>query len=246
MVPESMPRRYFLPALAFGVVTYALLLAPPEQIAKFAGREQLIEQAGAAFLLAASFVCFLGTSRAGLEHAFPSTYRRVALLGLGIFFFIAFGEEISWGQHLFGFQAPEALARYNIQEEVNLHNLRVLDTFSVDGEKKTGLGLLFNSNRLFDYFMVILFLLFPLLTAHSSRMRSRLELLGLPPLPQSVSVLLVLNLLASLVAELFLVRGHYTVHLAVSEIRESNYALLCFIAPLYWVLPTASSASSPT
>ena len=43
------------------------------------------------------------------------------------------------------------------------------------------------------------------------------------------------NLLATAAAELFLVRDRYAIHLAVSEIRESNYALLCFLAALYWL-----------
>ncbi len=43
------------------------------------------------------------------------------LLGVG-FVFIA-GEEISWGQRLFGFDGPEALVAANIQNEANVHNL---------------------------------------------------------------------------------------------------------------------------
>jgi len=35
---------------------------------------------------------------------------------------LAFGEEVSWGQHWFGFTPPEAIARTNLQEEFNLHN----------------------------------------------------------------------------------------------------------------------------
>jgi len=34
----------------------------------------------------------------------------------------AFGEEISWGQHWFGFDIPESIAQTNLQEEINLHN----------------------------------------------------------------------------------------------------------------------------
>ncbi len=33
------------------------------------------------------------------------------------------GEEISWGQHLFGWGTPEAIDRLNDQHETNLHNM---------------------------------------------------------------------------------------------------------------------------
>jgi hypothetical protein len=37
-------------------------------------------------------------------------------------FFIA-GEEISWGQRIFGIETPENYARMNLQEETTIHNL---------------------------------------------------------------------------------------------------------------------------
>jgi hypothetical protein len=33
------------------------------------------------------------------------------------------GEEVSWGQHLFGWQTPEVLQAVNRQSETNLHNI---------------------------------------------------------------------------------------------------------------------------
>jgi hypothetical protein len=49
--------------------------------------------------------------------------RRWFLLGMaGLCLFIA-GEEVAWGQHLLYFEAPEAVARHNYQDEVTLHNL---------------------------------------------------------------------------------------------------------------------------
>ncbi|WP_323761486.1 hypothetical protein [Maricaulis sp.] len=46
----------------------------------------------------------------------------VALTAVAIVLLVAFGEEVSWGQHWFGFTPPEAIARTNLQEEFNLHN----------------------------------------------------------------------------------------------------------------------------
>jgi hypothetical protein len=35
---------------------------------------------------------------------------------------VAFGEEVSWGQHWFGLTPPPAIAETNLQAEINLHN----------------------------------------------------------------------------------------------------------------------------
>ena len=44
-----------------------------------------------------------------------------ALLTLACIYFA--GEELSWGQHLFGWSTPESVARLNDQQETNLHNM---------------------------------------------------------------------------------------------------------------------------
>ena len=43
------------------------------------------------------------------------------LMGMASLFFA--GEEISWGQHWFGWETPEEIAALNDQEETNLHNM---------------------------------------------------------------------------------------------------------------------------
>jgi hypothetical protein len=44
---------------------------------------------------------------------------------LGLLFVFGIGEELSWGQRLFGIQTPEVLRHYNKQEELNIHNLKL-------------------------------------------------------------------------------------------------------------------------
>ncbi len=49
-------------------------------------------------------------------------WQSIWFLFLFIFCFIAFGEEISWGQHIWGFESPELLQKINKQQETNIHN----------------------------------------------------------------------------------------------------------------------------
>lgn len=51
----------------------------------------------------------------------PAPWRALHLL-LALLFFYGAGEEISWGQRLFGFGTPEVFDEYNLQGETNLHN----------------------------------------------------------------------------------------------------------------------------
>lgn len=45
------------------------------------------------------------------------------LVGLSLLFFVAGGEEISWGQRIFSVATPESLRAINVQGETNLHNI---------------------------------------------------------------------------------------------------------------------------
>lgn len=49
-----------------------------------------------------------------------STILWLVIFGLGCIYFL--GEEISWGQHLFGWATPESWMEVNDQGETNLHN----------------------------------------------------------------------------------------------------------------------------
>jgi hypothetical protein len=64
-------------------------------------------------------VVAIGVLVARRSHGFV----RVAYALLAVGAFAAVGEELSWGQRLFGVQTPEALATANRQHELNFHNL---------------------------------------------------------------------------------------------------------------------------
>lgn len=75
-----------------------------------------------------TFVVYAGALAVALVDAVRLGRRGDRLLAVafvalaGGFLFVG-GEEISWGQRLFGFDGPEALVEANLQSEANLHNL---------------------------------------------------------------------------------------------------------------------------
>ena len=64
---------------------------------------------------------FLKNKATGFRYFIPVSW--------AILMFVFMGEEISWGQRIFNISTPEGLAEINVQNELNLHNIAVMDTF---------------------------------------------------------------------------------------------------------------------
>ncbi len=85
----------------------------------------VFEQATALLFLAASAGALSVAFRLyGLrEHHSPvATRGAIWHTLLGLFFIVCVGEEISWGQRIFGFETTAAFKEINVQREMNLHN----------------------------------------------------------------------------------------------------------------------------
>ena len=221
------------------VVSYGALLLPPDWVQFLAGREMVFEALGSAFFLLSSILFVRawravpgsvdGRSAAG-EARSRARWRRIAYALLALLLFVACGEELSWGQHWLGFETPDAIKQINAQDEVNLHNLWLLDSYDQDGGKKRGWqALLLNSNRLFDYFMVTLLWLLPWAHRLVPFLGGLIDRFGGPVVPRLLGLPLLLTFAATGLAETFLVDGMLS-HLAVSEIREMTYAVLTALA----------------
>ncbi len=46
--------------------------------------------------------------------------------GYALLFFLVCGEEVSWGQHILGFEPPASVSDMNHQKELNIHNLKCI------------------------------------------------------------------------------------------------------------------------
>ena len=94
------------------------LFWPAEFTTVFAREDGWVEYGTAILLFLTAIVAvLLGRGTGG--------YRMWLLFFYALALFLAAGEEISWGQRIFGIESPEFFLENNFQQETNLHNLVV-------------------------------------------------------------------------------------------------------------------------
>ena len=106
-----------LTVLGFGLAVYDAGL-----FRVYTREDGVIENGTVVALLAGAAVCFRRVVR--LRGRRPWLFLAATAL-LGVLYVGAAGEELSWGQHLFKFAAPEFFQKHNAQHEANIHNLVV-------------------------------------------------------------------------------------------------------------------------
>jgi hypothetical protein len=198
----------FVTVYTYGI--YAALFAP-DQLRFYLAEMGPLETAGFLFSTLACitfFYAFLADKRAN-----GINLQSFWLLGLALGSAYLAGEEISWGQHLIGFAAPDTIKGMNAQHELNTHNLKFIDRYS----HIIGLTLLFS------YFVVL-----PLLveTLKSARAVQKYLVLPVPPLK-----LTLLYVVAVFFFRAFLLA--YRVHdyeaVNTGEMQEAVYEFLIFL-----------------
>jgi hypothetical protein len=202
------------------VAMYAALLLPDDTISWLLQEERPLEGVGALGLLAASVFAFL-LWRHDRRSGGPR-WRTLSYLGLAFVFFVAFGEEISWGQRILGIGTPESLEGINDQGETNLHNL------------STG-----KTNALFQVFWLVMGVLIPLASLYEPARSRLVRLVPILPVPLAI-VFLANQAVIKLADELFeahpdLYNGtKYSVSYGLYEIKESVVQIA--FAAGFWLL----------
>lgn len=104
----------------FALFTLALVAFWPDSIRHgFGGELGLLENLEATVLAATLWVAILALRTREICQG-RGLLLWVGLFSLGIIYIL--GEEISWGQHYFGWGTPEWYQAVNDQQETNLHN----------------------------------------------------------------------------------------------------------------------------
>ena len=203
-------------ALAVGIMGFASLQRDPTDDPTDAWTEVFLTERGltenftALMLLGTSILTAASTTRWCHRN-----WLLTAPLGFAVMFFLAAGEEASWGQHWLKFSTPDALAKVNSQGEMNLHNL-----YSYAGNLSMDL--------LFFAFVAI----HPVLRHGFADVRYLCDRLQIPKAP--------LVLLVWPFAMLFLTQGGSRLWLDaadyngnIQEVREAIFGLVMFASAVY-------------
>jgi hypothetical protein len=140
--------------------------------------------------------------------------RRLSYLALALLFLLLAGEEISWGQRVVGFDAPESIQEANYQNEFNLHNLNIL-----------GSGW---SRRLFNVFWITLFVVIPVVALRIPSVRTRFAKY-LPLFPVGFAPVFIANFFIAKGVDAFISEYKRSTS---NEIEEHIYSALFLIASI--------------
>ena len=128
--PHSTVGAFGYLCLCLNVFFFSFILAADPQTFKALRREDYwVENLTAVWFLLAGILLFV-TARAE-----RSLLRRCVYILGGMAMVFAAGEEISWGQRIFGFATPDFLMPLNAQQEFNVHNIAngAFETIGLNG-----------------------------------------------------------------------------------------------------------------
>jgi hypothetical protein len=206
-----------------------------QTVAALCDEDSFFESLGAVGIFAGSILLFVQfwKDRLGNDLFLLKTTRNYFLLLIALVFFVGAGEEISWGQRIFGVETPQLFQKENAQHEINLHNLRVLGAFDEHGVKKTGFSELSTMNGMFNVFWIFLCILVPLGTKVWRRLSDFFTRVNVPILPMWIGILLILTYVVSKLLEPG--RSRQMQH-AIVEVKECGFELLLGVAGLWLFL----------
>jgi hypothetical protein len=219
-------------AFCIGIIGMAtpyliFLLLGPAARQSFTSEDNAVEYLGAFFWLCASALLLLECYRNAVRRpAGAAEAVNIWVLGLGLIFLAAFGEEISWGQRLAGFKTPVAVAAINLQHETNIHHLVIFNPLDESGRLRSGWRAMLNFSRLFNLFWLVVCVLVPLLNRAGTIKRFFVRI-RLPIVSLELGSLFVINYA---VLKLWGLQVGHVDQAGLTEVAEANFAFLFLLA----------------
>lgn len=203
------------------------LVVSPDQVSNLVLEDGVYEYLTCLFLIVSTilfFLAFLKSPRSGQKYWY-------LLLALTMFF--GAGEEISWGQRIFGWETPPD--SINVQGETNIHNLPLFDTVE---------GSVLNMSRLFMIFCLLWGVVLPLMS-HMQRafgfVWTLISRLQIPLVPLALGLLFPINIVISKIFQRMIDEAYIE---RIAEVREATHALVLLgIAWFFYSTSTSTSAA---
>ncbi len=217
------------------IIYIALVNTSPETQFNLTREDGLFENTSAiAFFFAFIIFTYLFFKSKNLDNLFfgIKTKRNVFYGLLALLFLISCGEEISWGQRIFGWSTPESLMEMNAQNETNFHNLWLFQASNKDGSSKSFMELFLNMGRLYTIFWMIYCVLIPVACFVSVQFKKFITHIGTPIVPLWIGGFFVVNYLA-LYGTIYGFHSQLDEANRIIEVRESLQAVGFLLFALY-------------
>ena len=165
--------------------------------------------------------------------------RNIFLLLLSFILFFGAGEEMSWGQRIFGFATPESINKINVQHEFNIHNMIIFDGKYMGGGGKKGWDRFLEMDLLFKIFTIVFGAVLPFLVYHFKFISTLTQKVRVPVPPISVGVFfaiswILLKVSLSNVPQEENIEHYWRVYMAGPEIAEFIGSYIMCIICLYF------------
>lgn len=219
--------------LALIILSFLAICSLEEDKAfKLSLEDGIIEYLSGLFFFMAAMVSFYHfyNFKSDKDKYLFRTGRNYLILLLGLFFLFCAGEEISWGQRIFGIETPEFMEVENAQKEFNFHNLYMFQGTDKDMNLKSGLDYWFTGHKIFAYFWITFCLLIPLASVLSLRFSGFLNRILFPVMPLWLGGLFLVNHVVSKVCEGMNLFSWPT---PIVETKETIFAFLFLVSTIY-------------
>ena len=212
----------------------AIFVFSVERVKIMTLEDHFYENIGAITILTGSIMFFIlfFKDKSGNDFYILKTKRNIIVLLLAMLLFFGFGEEISWGQRIFGWQTPTWWNHMNVQGETNIHNLGLFNNVDAQGHKKSFFGEMLDFNRLFSLFWFTYFFAFPILDNWYIGFSKWAKRVNIPLVPVWMAVLYPINYLISKSIQFYLANPLFAPQV---EIKEAYYEVLLAAAGI-WIL----------
>ena len=231
-------------AVAAIAASYAVFLLERNTVFRLGREDGLFEDVTAVCFFAASalFAMSFWRSRgAGNDLAGFRTRRNLFFLLLAMLFFVGGGEEISWGQRIFGWETPDSFQKSNLQRETNLHNLKLFHRQDVTGQGKSGLSEFVTAERLFSLFWFGFCVAVPLGHRFIGPLARLLRRVNVPIVPLGLGLLFMVNYAMGEALKPHAL--HLDLDWPLMEIKECLFSVLFVLIGVYFLRGLRAAAA---
>ena len=198
MAPRESSLKWTLPVLAVLAMaaSYSVFFLQRDTVYRLGREDGLFEDLTAICFFAAAalfFAAFMRSRGRGDETRIQRKRPNIWFLLLTLLFFFGGGEEISWGQRIFGWQTPETFEKANIQRETNIHNLTLFNRNDANWQSKTGAAEFLSAERLFSLFWLGFCIAVPVMYALVPPFARLMRRIAMPLVPLAIGALFLVN-----------------------------------------------------